>query len=491
MTQVSGEWMKPTGSATLKRPSEHVASSRGVRAKEISDLVIVANRLPIQATSSDGDHGWQQSPGGLVTALSSALTRSQRNLWVGWSGLSEPVIVPDSLNEISLRGVEMSASEVAGHYEGFSNGCLWPLYHDSIEQPGFHRTWWDAYRSVNKRFADVVAVEAPPASIVWIHDYHLQLVPSLLRELRPDLRIGFFLHTPFPAPELFHRLPWRSQIVHGILGADVVGFQTRSATRNFRSVAVGLIGARPDGRRLRVDGRAVLVDTFPIGIDPAPISNAAGSPQVHDRIEQLRAVLGGPRQVLLGADRLDYTKGIQLRLKAIRELLDEQRLDPSNTAVVQIAEPSRDGTRGYARIRQEVEQLAGGINGDYSRLGAPLVHYMHRSVDQAELVALFRMADVMLVTPFADGMNLVAKEFVAARTDLRGTLVLSEFAGAAVELGDALLVNPYDIESVKSTIVAALQMPAAEQERRMSSMRAVVNHATVERWATRFLSRLA
>ncbi|MSZ90046.1 MAG: trehalose-6-phosphate synthase [Actinobacteria bacterium] len=456
-----------------------------------SEMVVVANRLPVRAEITKAGTRWVSSPGGLVAAVAPALSRMKHASWVGWSGLANGAVTPFEHNGVRLVPVRLQQQEIERFYEGFSNACLWPLYHDSIEAPGFHRIWWDSYVNVNRKFAEAAAQAAAPGATVWVHDYQLQLVPRMLRELRPDLRIGFFLHIPFPARELFLRIPWRRQIVEGMLGADVIGFQTSVTAHNFRYVAPRVSRATSSGKVLNHEGRSILVGTFPIGIDADRNAEMAKSTETASRVEEYRELLGNPRKVLLGVDRLDYTKGIALRLQAVRELFDEGRLDPADTAVVQIAEPSRGNVPGYQTVQAEVERLAGGINGDYSSFGTGVINYQHQTLPFRDLVALYRLADVMLVTPFRDGMNLVAKEYVASRTDHTGALVLSEFAGAAVELRQAILVNPYDIEDVKDAIETAVNLPVPEQRRRMIAMGKSVHRNSATAWAESFLAALA
>lgn len=460
------------------------ASGRG------SELIVVANRLPVRSLTIDGESRWVSSPGGLVSALTPSLRSVDRPVWIGWSGIIGAAPASFEHGGIRLEPVSLDDPDYEGFYEGFSNGCLWPLYHDSIERPRFHRPWWNTYVAVNEKFAERAAEVAGSEATVWIHDYQLQLVPRMLRELRPDLRIGFFLHIPFPARELFLRLPWRRQVAEGILGADVVGFQTPVTAANFRNAAARVADVTVSGRSLLHDGRSIAVESFPIGIDADRCRRMAADPQTVDRTREIREQLGSSGCLMLGVDRLDYTKGIELRLQAIRELLDEGRLDPQQITVVQIAEPSRGNVPGYATVQAEVERLVGGINGDFGGLDGRVVYYQHQTMSFRDLTALYSLADIMLVTPFRDGMNLVAKEYVSARRDIDGVLVLSEFAGAANELRQALLVNPYDIESVKDTIVRAVHMPAAEQRRRMRSMQRVVERNSAFHWANSFLSRL-
>ncbi len=458
-----------------------------------ASLVVVANRLPITRVDDEaGGTKWVTSPGGLVAALKPAMTDMDGVAWLGWTGeQAESTPAPFEHDGLRLVPIALSEQEHQLHYEGMSNGTLWPLYHGKIEPPEFHRHWFDGYRKVNRRFAVAAAEAAAPGAMVWIHDYQLQLVPGMLRELRPDLRIGFFLHIPFPSPELFVQLPWRNELTAAMLGADLLGFQSPADAANFHQLARALgLATRSGSAALEVAHRAVNVRSFPIGIDYQRYHQAAREPEVLEQSRMLRSQLGDPEVVLLGVDRLDYTKGIDVRLRAFKELLTEGRLDPGRVSMIQIAEPTRDQVEAYVSLRERVERLVGEINGDFGEVGLPVVHYIHRTQSFAELLAMYRAADVMLVTPFRDGMNLVAKEYVAARHEETGALVLSEFAGAAHQLKDALLVNPYDIDGVKNAIAAAAAMPAAEAQRRMRSMRRSVARHDAAGWATSFISTL-
>jgi trehalose 6-phosphate synthase len=463
-----------------------------------SDFIVVANRLPVTRTTTRprpaqtfgrGD-GWETSPGGLVGALAPVLAE-RTGAWVGWPGQSGPAPEPFQHEGMRLFPVGLTADEFGDFYEGFANGTLWPLYHDAIRAPEFHRTWWDAYVVVNERYARAAARVAAPGATVWIHDYQLQLVPGMLRAERPDLRIGFFLHIPYPPQELFMQLPWRSEIVDGLLGADVVGFQVPVAAQNFARLARRLVGATGNSRVLRYHGRTIRVGDFPISIDVARVEKLASSPLTQARSADVRRNLGNPTTVLLGVDRLDYTKGIDLRLRAFQEMLRDGTLKSPDTVMVQIAVPSREEVASYAEQRERVERLVGEINGDFGQMGRPAVHYLHRGLPFHELVALYRAADVMLVTPLRDGMNLVAKEYVASRVDGRGALVLSEFAGSAQELRSAYLVNPHDIDDLKEAIQRAVHHREVDQRRRMRSLRAVVGQHDVHSWAESFLSALS
>ena len=399
-----------------------------------------------------------------------------------------------------LCPVSLSAEDVAEYYEGFSNAALWPLYHDVIVKPIYHREWWDRYVDVNRRFAEATAKTAADGATVWVQDYQLQLVPKMLRELRPDLTIGFFLHIPFPPIELFMQMPWRTEIIEGLLGADLVGFHLPGGAQNFLILARRLVGANTSratiGVRSRfgeidVGFRTVKVGAFPISIDSTALDQQSRSRAIRQRAKEIRKELGNPRKILLGVDRLDYTKGIDVRLKAFSELLDEHRANRDDTVLVQLATPSRERVESYIAMRESIERQVGHINGEHGDIGHPIVHYLHRPIPRDELIAFFVAADVMLVTPLRDGMNLVAKEYVACRSDLGGALVLSEFTGAAAELRQAYLANPHHLEGVKDAIEAALNQAPEEGRRRMRALRRQVLVHDVDLWARSFLESLA
>ncbi|WP_304106010.1 trehalose-6-phosphate synthase [Mycolicibacterium bacteremicum] len=465
-----------------------------------ADFVVVANRLPIdQVRLPDGTTTWKRSPGGLVTALEPIL-RKQSGAWIGWPGVPDSDEEPIVQDDLKLYPVRLSAEDVALYYEGFSNATLWPLYHDVIVKPQYHRHWWDRYVEVNRRFAEATSRAAAPGATVWIQDYQLQLVPKMLRMLRPDLTIGFFLHIPFPPVELFMQMPWRTEIIEGLLGADLVGFHLAGGAQNFLILARRLLGANTSratiGVRARfgevqVGFRTVKVGAFPISIDSAELDRKARDKSIRQRARQIRAELGNPRKLLLGVDRLDYTKGIDVRLKAFSELLAEDRADRSDTVLVQLATPSRERVESYIEMREGIERQVGHINGEYGEVGHPVVHYLHRPVPRDDLIAFFVAADVMLVTPLRDGMNLVAKEYVACRGDLGGALVLSEFTGAAAELRTAYLCNPHHTDGVRDAIEQALNQSVEEGRRRMRALRRQVLAHDVDRWARAFLDALA
>ncbi|MFT4229537.1 MAG: trehalose-6-phosphate synthase [Microbacterium sp.] len=457
-----------------------------------ADLVVVANRLPVDR---DPEGGWRTSPGGLVTALEPVMRRAD-GAWVGWPGQAALEIEPFDFDGVHLVPVPLSADDVELYYEGFSNDTIWPLYHDVIAAPRYRRVWWDAYVRVNRRFAQAAASIAAEGGTVWVQDYQLQLVPAMLRESRPDLTIGYFHHIPFPAYGLYSQLPWRRQVLEGLLGADVIGFQRVADAGNFARAIRRLLRYETKASGIRVpqpDGtvRTPVAKAFPISIDADSYMQLARRPEIQQRARDIRAGLGNPRKILLGVDRLDYTKGIPHRLKAYGELLEDGRLAVEDVTLVQVASPSRERVDAYVQLRDEIELTVGRINGDYDTVGHTAIRYLHQAYPREEMVALYLAADVMLVTALRDGMNLVAKEYVASRIDNRGVLVLSEFAGAADELGTALRVNPHDIDALKDTIMRAVEMPGAEQGRRMRALRRKVIENDVESWSRSFLDALA
>ena len=479
--------------ASTIEPSAAAAAEAAKPDKPVGDhdFVVVANRLPVDRVEDpSGSVEWRPSPGGLVTALEPVMRRAD-GAWVGWSGAPGEGLEPFDEAGMRLVGVELSDTEVRDYYEGFCNATLWPLYHDVIAPPRFHRAWWEAYVRVNERFALAAAEQAAIGATVWVHDYQLQLVPAMLRELRPDdLRIGFFNHIPFPGYEIFAQLPWRRQLVEGLLGADLLGFQRQSDATNFLRACRRAAGLVTKGAQVKVGNRTVRAAAFPISIDSASFGEISRREDVRARAREIRTALGSPEIVLLGVDRLDYTKGILHRLKAYGEVLAESRLAPPEAMLVLVASPSRERVQQYRELRNEVEVTVGRINGEYAAVGNTPVHYLHQSYPKEEMVALYLAADVMLVTSLRDGMNLVAKEYVASRYDETGALVLSEFTGAADELGSAFLVNPHDIEGLKDAIVRAATISPREAKRRMRSMRRRVREHDVAHWAATFLDAL-
>ena len=457
-----------------------------------ASFVVVANRLPVDRIENpDGTVDWRTSPGGLVTAFEPVM-RTHHGAWVGWPGSPDDDLEPFSHNDLQLEPVHLSSEDVELYYEGFSNATLWPLYHDVVATPRYHREWWDRYVAINERFAEATARVADEGGLVWVQDYQLQLVPQMLRQLRPDLRIGFFLHIPFPPTELFQQLPWRSQILQGLLGADLVGFQLPGGAQNFVRLVRQRFSYETRRDRIRTpDGRTVVARAYPIAIDSKGMHDLAMAKSTAARAREIRADLGDPKTIFLGVDRLDYTKGLPERIRAFGELVTEGTVDPEDAVFLQVATPSRERVEQYRLLRDDIDRLVGRINGDAGRIGRPPIIYLHNSYPREEMAAMYRAADVMVVTPLRDGMNLVAKEYVACRDGDTGALVLSEFTGAAKELRQAYLVNPHDIDGLKSTMAAAADDSARNKARRMRIMRRQVFEHDIDHWAGQFLDDLA
>ena len=476
-----------TVQATETRSQPRAGTKRGSRGAH-QRLVVVANRLPVRRVEA----GWETSPGGLVAALHPLLT-DRGGAWVGWDGtVSEHRGAPEPFthDQIDIRPVGMSPGERDAFYYGFCNGTIWPLYHDCVRPPEFHRRWWRPYREMNMRFAQAAVDAAGGDDLIWVHDYQLQLVPGYVRMRRPRARVGYFHHIPFPPEELFAKLPWRTHLLEGLLGADVIGFQTKLAAQNFSRAARRFTSARGTDRNLQYEGRTVRVDAFPISIDSSRFEALSRDAETVEAAERLRASLDY-RRIILGVDRLDYTKGVDLRLRAYEEVLSRGSVSAEDTVFVQVAVPTREQVGEYADLRSTVNEHVGRINGSHSRLGRVAVQYIYRSLPFEELVACYRAADVMIITPYCDGMNLVAKEYVATRTDNSGVLVLSEFAGASLELKQALHVNPHDVDGIADAIERAVTLDPGEARKRMGAMRRTVRHHDVFAWSDSFLRELA
>ena len=453
-------------------------------------LVAFANRLPVVKARD----GWRAADGGLVTALRPALEK-RGGAWVGWDGgTTEVPRRIEELGAIRLHPVQLDRKTLDGYYHGFCNRTLWPLFHDLIEQPAFNRRWWDAYVEANRRFAHAATTRSKllQETIRWVHDFHLMLLPSMLRPAKEKGPIAYFLHTPFPAPELFSRLPWSKELLNGILGSDLVGFHTDLYRDNFlRSCETILEDAKVEGTRVHTsDGRSVLAATHPISIDAQGLASASTQPDVERELKRLRTQFEG-RMVLLGVDRLDYTKGIRHRLRAVQLMFERNPSLRRKVSLVQIAVPSRDDVKEYRDLRSDVEGEVGRINGRFTEPGHPVpVHYLYRSVPLHRLLAYYRLADVALVTPLKDGMNLVAKEFVVAQAAGSGSgiLLLSEFTGAAQELKQAIMCNPFDVEGLAHHIEDALEIPEQQRRDRLSAMAGSVHNHDVFDWTNEMIS---
>lgn len=465
-----------------------------------SRLVVVSNRLPVTIERQAQGVNVRPSSGGLVSALLPVF-RAHGGTWVGWPGTGDDPEVARALRQecapgCSLEPVFLTPTERDCFYHGCSNEVLWPLLHDLQSRCNFDPGYWSGYCEVTEKYADAVErVLGHREPIVWVHDYHLMMLADSLRARQARACLAYFHHVPFPSPDIFEKLPWRTEVLRGLLAFHTLGFQTSRDRRNFVACVRRLLpGTRLHrlGGRLMVRGedRCSTLLSAPIGIDYPCFSAAAAGPAVEQQVAELRAGLADSR-VILGLDRLDYTKGIPERLAAFRFLLHAHPHLRGRVALLQVVVPSREDIPSYRRLREEIERQVSAINGEFGQPAWTPVRYVHRTLSQTELLAYYRVADVALVTPLKDGMNLVAKEFCAARNDEQGVLVLSEFAGAAEELKvGAVLVNPYDTESVASRLEHALAMPSAEQRRRMQRMRAIVAGHDVFRWCSSLLGRL-
>jgi trehalose 6-phosphate synthase/phosphatase len=457
-------------------------------------VIIVANRLPVTVSPTESGVDVQKSTGGLATGLLRPHEQSG-GVWIGWSGSTEEDLseqqrkaLREKLAQMRLVAVPLTGAQVARYYEGYSNGVLWPLFHYLLDQIPLHVRDWDAYVEVNEQFAEIVARHYQPGDLIWVHDYQLLLLPQLLRRRLPDARVGFFLHIPFPSEELFRTLPERDRVLRGLLGADLVGFHTPAYLRHFAASLTQILGLTVDIDRVQLADREVRLGVFPMGIDAESFRKMAEAPGVEAEAAALKD--NGNLKLLVGVDRLDYTKGIPRRLLAYERMLEAHPDLQERVRLVQVAVPSRTNVGAYQEFRALVDGLVGRINGAFGTPRWVPVHYIYRGLSEPELVALYRAADVMLVTPLRDGMNLVAKEFVASRIDGDGVLILSEFAGASWELPEAIMVNPYDVEASAESYYRALCMAAEERRARLSPLRARVEAYDVHRWAASFLEQL-
>jgi len=460
----------------------------------MSRTIIVSNRLPTKAHRTEEGLEFTPSEGGLATGLGS-IYRADGNIWIGWPGLvvdepEEQQHVIEQLQEDSMRPVFLTETEIRDFYEGFSNETLWPTFHYFSQYAVFDQHQWEAYVTVNEKFCQAVLQEAGPEDTIWVHDYQLLLLPEMLRRARPDSSIGFFLHIPFPSHEIIRAMPWREQLLRGMLGADLIGFHTYGYMRHFLSAVSNLLGYSSQNGMIEAGSRSVLVDAFPMGIDYAKYAELAASEAAIQSEKVYREALGNVH-VILSIDRLDYTKGIAQRLRAYELMLQRYPEWREQVILFMLVVPSRDQVEKYKELKEEIDELVGRITSTYRTLSWNPVQYFYRSFPIEDLAGLYRLAEVALVTPMRDGMNLVAKEFIACKADKPGVLILSERAGAARELSDAIIINPSDMQQVAEAMHEALIMPEQEQLQRMASMQALVQQYNVHHWVQLFMDRLA
>lgn len=456
--------------------------------------IIVSNRLPVKIIAEKERYDLQPSEGGLATGLASIHAQGN-NRWIGWPGVyledaQQRVHFTALLNERRLVSIFLDDEEIKGFYEGFSNEVLWPIFHYMPSYANYDLNNWEIYHRVNEKFRDLVLEQAGPTDTIWIHDYQLLLLPGLLRAALPDATIGFFLHIPFPSQELFRLIPWRKELLGGMLGADLLGFHTFDDVRHFISSATRLTATNNNSNRLEVDGRTVFAEPFPMGIDANKFAVLSSDKAVAQRITEIRSRFQS-QKIVLSIDRLDYSKGIIQRLEAFELFLQENPAFRKRVKLYMVVVPSRDTVARYRELKDQIDRLVGRINATYGSYDWFPVSYFYHGYPITEISALYNVADVCLVTPMRDGMNLVSKEYIASRNDETGVLILSEMAGAAKELIDALIVNPNDIHDIRKALLTALNMPIEEMKRRMASMRNIVFKFNVQHWASLFMNRLA
>ena len=451
-------------------------------------LILVSNRLPVTIEEGPAGQRVTRSPGGLVSGLD-PLHQQGDALWIGYPGAEPDIKTRVLLKDMRLEPVDIPAADYSGFYDGFSNGAIWPLFHYLLEYCNFDPAAFEAYKRVNRLFADVVLRHAEDGDTIWLHDYQLMLVPSMLRAQLPGARIGFFIHIPVPASEVMRVMPQREELLRGLLGADLIGVHTYEYADHLAQSFRRVLGLESRQGVVNLSGRTVRIESHPLGIDVESQRKAAFSSEADRILNQYKRTLGDV-QVILGVDRLDYTKGIPNKLEAFKSLLDREPRWREGAVMIQVAVPTREAIGGYRDQKSEVERLVGEINGLYGKPGKTPVQYIYNTVSPAELGALYRLADIAFVSPIRDGLNLVAKEYVACRDDGGGVLVLSEFAGAASELGEALRINPWDIEGMAAQLERALDMGFGERNERMVPMQRRVVENDVHRWVDRFMRSL-
>ncbi len=456
-------------------------------------LFIISNRLPVKAVRTALGVEFVRSEGGLATGLSSLSLPVERH-WIGWPGIhpgneDEKARMTVYLENMNFHPVYLTPRQIQDYYEGYSNSTLWPLCHYFFSYIRYENQHWDAYREVNRLFGEAAAQLIGPDDIVWVQDYHLMLLPALLRRSHPDVSVGYFHHIPFPSYELFRVLPEREQILRGLLGADLIGFHTPTYMQHFTNSVSRVLDIEFGLDETQLTDRVVHTDAYPMGINYALYHDAPLKPTVRRHIRALRNTFGANR-LMLSVDRLDYSKGILHRLRGFTLFLETHPEYREKVSLVMIIVPSRDKVERYASLKARIDEAIGAVNGAYSTMNWHPVYYFYHSFRFEELTAMYHIADAALITPLRDGMNLVAKEYVAAKRDTPGTLILSEMAGASLELKDAVIVNPNDPEQIAEAIFTALEMPREEQLQRLRSMQSVVSVQTVHKWASDFVQEL-
>lgn len=460
----------------------------------MSRTIIISNRLPVKISQSGSDISFQPSEGGLASGLGTIYNKSGGNIWIGWPGMYIENIqqrkeVDKKLADFNLYPVYLEKEEINQYYEGFSNEILWPVFHYMAAYARYENSYWEYYYRVNKKFCAALLQKLQPGDTVWVHDYHLLLLPGMIRAAQPNAIIGFFQHIPFPSFELFRLIPWRAELLEGMLGADLLGFHTFDDARHFLNACTRILTAQSSYNTVAYKGKNTIVESFPMGIDYDKFLSLSHDPVVLQNIVQFKKTFGDVR-LILSIDRLDYSKGIIQRLQSFDMFLEKYPEYKEKVSIYMIVVPSRDNVPLYKKLRDKIDKLVGNINARYRTNNWSPVNYFYRSFPIEMLAALYQSADICLVTPMRDGMNLVCKEFVASRIDNNGVLILSEMAGAAKELVDAIIVNPNNIEEMSNAMLKALNMPLYDQEIRMKQMRQLVSKYNVLNWSQTFVKRL-
>jgi len=455
--------------------------------------LIVSNRLPVKVQKADNEISFTPSAGGLATGLGS-IYKEGESIWLGWPGLfidevEEQKFVTQELKKENMYPVFLSKKEIREFYEGFSNATLWPSFHYFNEYVVYNKVFWEAYCKVNAKFCEVITHLAEPGDIIWVHDYQLLLLPNMVRKQIQEVSIGFFQHIPFPSYEVFRQLPWRKELLEGMLGADLLGFHTYDDTRHFLSAVSRIVGVNNFNNVLELEERSVAVDAFPMGIDYAKYHNASKKKVVREKIEKLRHNLGD-QKLCLSIDRLDYSKGIPQKLMAFEQLLIKYPQYEQQVSLVMIVVPSRHKVKKYRELKESIDEMVGRINSKFATLEWRPIHYFYRSFNFEDLSAFYHLAEVGFITPMRDGMNLVCKEFIASKTGENGVLILSEMAGASKELYDAILVNPNDEDALIDALYRALNMPKEEQLAYIKTMQYNLQVYDIHNWVSLFLDSL-
>lgn len=456
-------------------------------------IIIIANRLPVKIERVDNHLIVERSEGGLATGLSSLETKAEKH-WVGWPGIftddeNEKAEITKKLKDLNYTPVFLSEEQIENYYEGYSNSTIWPLCHYFFSHIEYRKDYWDTYKQVNFLFKQEALPIIENDDIVWVQDYQLMLLPKLLRDEKPSLSIGYFHHIPFPSYELFRVLPEREEVLEGLLGADLIGFHTHDYMRHFISAIYRVLDLNCNLDEINLHNRTVHVDAFPMGINYDQYNQATQLPEVRNKTKELRESIGDTK-IILSVDRLDYSKGITHRLHGFAQFLENNPEYHGKVSMAMVVVPSRDNVDIYAELKTKIDQLIGEINGKFSKPGWNPLYYFYQSFPFNELIALYDIADIALVSPVRDGMNLVAKEYLACKRDGNGILILSEMAGAAIELQDSIIINPNDIDQIENAIITALNMPYDERKKRLESMQKRISKHTVKKWANEFVKEL-